>query len=234
MEPGTKLVIIHCVRRVKRQGSDMRVLFAIVLTLALPTVAPAALSQLPRDAAEAMTVFESEPDSWLDGPVEYLILEEERDLWKELETTDQRATFITRFWDRRDIDLRVEGNPFKDAFYERVAYSNRRFRDTRFRGWRSDRGRIAVTLGVPDGERPIRAGTALIWTYLTIGAHAEEKGFSSASGRVEIVFQSDELRPNNYAIAGSLGPGVYPAYVLRALEYSRHAAVGESPNRSVS
>jgi GWxTD domain-containing protein len=212
----------------------MRALLAIVLTLALPTAAPAALSQLPRDAGEAMTLFESDPDSWRDGPVEYLILEDERDLWKELDTTDQRAAFITRFWDRRDIDLRVEGNPFKDAFYERVAYSNRRFRDTRFRGWRSDRGRIAVTLGVPDGERPIRAGTALIWTYLTIGNHAEEKGFSSASGQVEILFQSDELRPNNYAIAGSLGAGVYPAYVLRALEYSRHAAVGESPNRSVS
>ena len=212
----------------------MRVLLVTALTLALPTVAPAALGQLPKDAAEAMTLYESDPDRWLDGPAEYLILDEERDIWEELQTSDQRASFITRFWDRRDIDLRVEGNPFKDAFYERVAYANRRFRDTRFRGWRSDRGRIAVTLGVPDGERPIRAGTALIWTYLTIGAHAEEKGFNSVSGRVEIAFQSDDLRPNNYAIAGSLGAGVYPAYVLRALEYSRRAAVGEATSRPVS
>ncbi len=212
----------------------MRVLLATALILALPTVAPAALSQLPKDGAEAMAYYESDPDDWLDGPVEYLILDEEREVWKELRTSDQRASFITRFWDRRDIDLRVQGNPFKGAFYERVAYANRRFRDTRFRGWRSDRGRIAVTLGVPDGERPIRAGTVLIWTYLTIGAHAEEKGFSSVSGRVEIAFEADELRPNNYAIAGSLGTGIYPAYVLRALEYSRHAAVGEATNRPVS
>ncbi len=106
----------------------MRVLLATVLTLAftlaLSTVAPAAaLGQSPTTAAEAMAYYESDVDDWLDGPVEYLILDEERDAWKELRTSDQRAAFITRFWERRDADLRQPGNPFKDAFYERVAYA---------------------------------------------------------------------------------------------------------------
>ena len=110
----------------------MRVLLATVPILALSAVAPEALSQLPKGAAEAMTYYESDPDRWRDGPAEYLILDEERDVWKELQTSGQRAAFITRFWERRDADLRAQGNPFKDAFYERGAYSNRRFRDTRF------------------------------------------------------------------------------------------------------
>lgn len=213
----------------------MRVLVAIVLTLALSTVVPAsALSQLPTDAAEAMAYYEGDPDGWLDGPVEYLILDEERDEWKELKTSDQRVSFITRFWDRRDPNLRDQRNPFKDAFYERVAHANERYRDTRFRGWRSDRGRIAVTLGLPDGERIIRAGAGLVWTYLTFGAHREGKGFGSVSGRVEIAFVSQDSGRNTYAISGSLGTGVYPAYVLRALEFSRYAAVGGSSSRPVS
>ena len=217
----------------------MRVLLATVLTLAftlaLSTVAPAAaLGQSPTTAAEAMAYYESDVDDWLDGPVEYLILDEERDAWKELRTSDQRAAFITRFWERRDADLRQPGNPFKDAFYERVAYANLRYRYTPFRGWRSDRGRIAVTLGLPDSQRPIRSGTGLVWTYLTFGAHAEGKGFSSVTGRVEIAFVSRGTARNNYTISGAQGTGIYPAYVLRALEFSRRAAVGEAANRPVS
>ena len=94
----------------------MRVLLATVLTLAftlaLSTVVPAAaLGQSPTTAAEAMAYYESDVDDWLDGPVEYLILDEERDAWKELRTSDQRAAFITRFWERRDADLRQPGQP---------------------------------------------------------------------------------------------------------------------------
>ncbi len=213
----------------------MRVLFATVLTLALSTLAPAvALGQMPTTAAEAVKQYEGDPDRWLDGPVEYLILDEESDEWKELESTDERAAFITRFWDRRDADLRVPGNLFKDAFYARVAHANKRYRDTRFRGWRSDRGRIALTLGLPDAERIIRAGSGLVWTYMTFGAHADGKGFSSVTGRVEIAFVAQGSGRQSYAISGSMGTGIYPAYVLRALEYSRRAAVGESPSRPVS
>ncbi len=209
----------------------MRVAIATALTLTLiltlPMMAPAAaLNQLPKTGSEAMAQYEGDLDNWIDGPAEYLILDDERDEWKELTTSEQRAAFITRFWDRRDADLRTQGNPFKDAFYARVAYANERYRDTPFRGWRSDRGRLAVTLGLPDAERPIRAGTGLVWTYFTFGAHAEGKGFSSATGRVEIAFESRGSGRNNYMIAGSLGAGVYPAYVLHALDFSRRAAVG--------
>ena len=162
----------------------MRVLSATALTLALiltlPTRAPAAdRDEYPTTGAAAMAYYESDADGWLDGPVEYLILDEERDAWNELVATDQRASFIARFWELRDNDQ----NLFRDAFYERVAYANTHYRDTPWRGWRSDRGRIAVTLGLPDRVRPIGSGTGVVWTYFTFGAHAEGKGFSSVTGR---------------------------------------------------
>ena len=213
----------------------MRGLSATVLTLVLSTGTPAAaLSQLPRTAAEAMTLDEGDPDGWLDGPADYLILEEERDEWMLLETSDQRAAFIARFWDRRDADLQALGNPFKDAFYERVAHANRRYRDTRLRGWKSDRGRVAVTLGLPDGERAMGGGSGLIWTYRTFGAHAEGKGVDIVTGRVEVAFVSRDPGRHNYTISGSQGSGFYPQHVRDALDISRRAAVGESSGRPVS
>ncbi len=215
----------------------MRVLSATALALALmltlPTRAPATdRVEYPTTGAAAIAYYESDADRWLDGPVEYLILDEERDAWNELVATDQRASFITRFWERRDNEHRA--NLFRDAFYERVAYANTHYRDTPWRGWRSDRGRIAVTLGLPDRVRPIGSGTGVVWTYFTFGAHAEGKGFSSVTGRVEIAFVSRLTRRNNYRISGPQGTGIYPAYVLYALDWSRLAAVGASSRRPVS
>ncbi len=207
----------------------------LALILVLPAAAPAAArDELPTAGAEALAYYESNIDRWLDGPVEYLILDEEREAWKELVATDQRASFIARFWELRDNQPGDPDNPFKVAFYERVAHANRAYRDTPFRGWRSDRGRIAATLGLPDRIRPIGSGTGVVWTYFTFGKHAEDKGFSSVTGRVEIPFVSRGTGRNNYTISGSLGSGIYPAYVLYALDFSRQAAVGASRNRTVS
>ncbi len=207
----------------------------VALILALPPAAPAAArDEYPTTGAAAMAYYESDSDRWLDGPAEYLILDEESDTWNELATTDQRASFIARFWERRENEPGDQGRPFKDAFYERVAHANTRYRDTPFRGWKSDRGRIAVTLGLPDRVRPIGSGTGVVWTYFTFGAHAEDKGFSSVTGRVEIAFVSRGTGRNNYTISGSQGTGIYPAYVLYALDYSRQAAVGGARTRSVS
>ena len=93
---------------------------------------------------------------------------------------------------------------------------------------------IGVSNFTEDSERPIRSGTGLVWTYFTFGAHAEGKGFSSVTGRVEIAFVSRGTGRNNYTISGSQGTGIYPSYVLYALDFSRRAAVGESSGRPVS
>ena len=207
---------------------------AVALILALPSAVPAAArDEYPKTGAAAMAYYESDADRWLDGPAEYLILDEEGDTWNELATTEQRASFIARFWERRENERRDQEKPFKVAFYERVAYANTRYRDTPFRGWKSDRGRIAVTLGLPDSVRAIGSGTGLVWTYYTFGAHAQDKGFSSTTGRVEIAFVSRGAGRNEYRIASSQGAGIFPRYVLHALDYSRQAAVGGARTRPV-
>ncbi len=207
----------------------------VAFLLALPARAPGALrDEFSKTGPLALAYHEADPDRWLDGPVEYLILDEEHDAWEDLATSDQRATFIARFWERRDNEPRDRANPFKDAFYERVAYANVSYRDTPFRGWRSDRGRIAVTLGLPDHVRPTGAGRGQVWTYYTFGEHAQDKGFRSTTGRMEIAFVARPTNRNTYTISGSQGTGIYPAYVLYALEFSRRAAVGESKGRPVS
>ena len=120
--------------------------FAVASAVALlPVAATAALSldELPETGDAAMAYFEADPDTWLEGPVDYIILDEERKVFKGLSTTPERADFIAEFWDLRDENPEVDGNEFKRLFYERVAMANDRYHDFP-RGWKSDRGFIHI------------------------------------------------------------------------------------------
>jgi len=191
-----------------------------------PGIVPRALAadNPPTTAAEAMAFFEGQVDEWLDGPAEYIILDDEREIWRTLTTTTEREAFIEWFWMRRDNDLRVEGNPYKEAFYERVAEANDRFHDFP-RGWRSDRGRVLVTLGRPDSKRGIfeHGFSGTVWTYYT---DSRERGFTSPIGEVTVLFAQEGTL---YEIAGGYGGrGSYPFYLLRAFEYANEAAIADA------
>lgn len=192
----------------------------------VPGIVPTTLAadDLPTTAAETMALFEGQIDEWLDGPAEYIILDQERDIWRDLTTTAERAAFIDWFWIRRDNDLRVEGNPYKENFYARVAEANDRFPDFP-RGWRSDRGRVFVTLGRPDSVRGIfeHGFSGTVWTYYT---DARERGFVSPIGEVTVLFAQEST---SYEVAGGFaGSGSYPFYLLRAFEYASEAAVADA------
>jgi GWxTD domain-containing protein len=181
----------------------------------------AAAADLPTVPAVAMAIYEGNIDGWMKGPVEYIVLDEEREIWNELETTEERRAFIHWFWMRRDDDLRVHGNPFKEAFYARVAEANDRFSDFP-RGWRSDRGRVFVTLGRPDSIRGVfgRAASGTIWTYYTNG---RDHGYVVPYGEMTVAFGQEGTL---YEIAGGMGGrGSYPFYLLRAFEYANEAAI---------
>ena len=73
--------------------------------------APAALAQddtFPEDAARAFDLYERQYplEDWLDGPVQYIILGYERDLWNDIEDDEGRQEFKAWFWGRRDPDPR--------------------------------------------------------------------------------------------------------------------------------
>jgi GWxTD domain-containing protein len=88
---------------------------------------------------------------WLDKDVTYIITDEERKAFKKLATDDERERFIEEFWRRRDPDPDTDENEFKEEYYERIAYANEHFASG-IPGWKTDRGRIWIMYGKPDGQ----------------------------------------------------------------------------------
>jgi GWxTD domain-containing protein len=104
---------------------------------------------------------------WLNEDVAYIISNEERSAFKDLQTDEEREQFIEQFWLRRDPTPDSSENEFKEEHYRRIAYANERFASG-IPGWKTDRGRIYITYGPPDEiedhssggsyQRPIEEG----------------------------------------------------------------------------
>jgi GWxTD domain-containing protein len=111
---------------------------------------------------------------WLEEEVPYIITDEERSAFLQLQTNEEREQFIEAFWQRRNPDPDSVENTFKEEHYRRIAYANERF-SSGIPGWRTDRGRIYIMWGPPDeteshtqGEiydRPIEEGGGQTTTY---------------------------------------------------------------------
>jgi len=221
-------------RRPKRVQEDSRgalqdtatpTLLAIAATffaVAYLAVPAAAAAQLPTEPFEAMQVFEENVGKWNGGPVQYLFTSEEFDIWKELDDDEERRDFIQWFWDRRDDDLRDRQHPFREGFYTRVATANQRFAGFP-RGWKSDRGRVWIILGRPDG---MRAGglRSELWSYNTYGGILKT---SSYMGEMEVGFVKVDTA--TWEITGGIGPGAWPPYLLRAFDIVNRALI-ENPD----
>jgi GWxTD domain-containing protein len=203
-------------------SGDRRSLSLLVLSVMLGLLAAPGLAraQFPTDPAEAMRYVEQETEigDWADGPVQYLMTREEDDIWKGLRNDDERRDFVAWFWDRRDDDLRDRSNPFKEGFYTRVAGANERFAGFP-RGWRSDRGHVWVVLGRPDSIRPGGLSSES-WTYNTYGGILKS---SSYMGEMQVVF--NRVDTAKWEIAGGIGPGAWPNYVLRAFDIVNQAVI---------
>ncbi len=88
--------------------------------------------------------------NWLSKDVRYIITKEEKRAFKSLKTDDERENFIENFWRRRDPNPDTEENEYREEYYERIAYSNEHYTSGK-PGWMTDRGRIYITWGKPDG-----------------------------------------------------------------------------------
>ena len=106
--------------------------------------------------------------------VEPVLTDEERSAWDKLKTDEEREQFIMIFWDHRDTDPDTEENEYKEQYYERVAYADEHFSSGK-PGRLTDRGRIYIKFGKPDGieshpsggayERPSYEGGGSTTTY---------------------------------------------------------------------
>ena len=111
---------------------------------------------------------------WLDEDVRYIITSEERKVFVQLSTDEERENFIESFWMRRDPTPDSMENEYKEEHYRRIAFSNERYASG-IPGWRTDRGRIYIAHGPPDEieshpsggqyQRPYEEGGGFTSTY---------------------------------------------------------------------
>ncbi|HEY6937968.1 MAG TPA: GWxTD domain-containing protein [Terriglobales bacterium] len=96
--------------------------------------------------------------SWLNRDVVYIISKEERESFLQLGSDAARDQFIERFWDIRSPTPGAPTNPYREEHYRRLEYANQYFGQfTHTEGWRTDMGRIYITLGPPQ-QRDRRLG----------------------------------------------------------------------------
>jgi len=135
---------------------------------------PKTEKQKKKDEAKLKRELETPYKRWLNEEVGYIISDEERKVFKTLQTDDERQTFIENFWLRRDPTPDTEENEFREEHYRRIAYANDRFASG-IPGWKTDRGRIYIEYGAPDEidshpsggtyERPYEEGGGSTSTY---------------------------------------------------------------------
>jgi len=111
------------------------------------------------------------PRSWRDGPVRYLLTDQERREFGSLTSDDARSAFVERFWLRLDPDPQTAVNEFRETFEARCALADARFESIGGPAWSSDRGRVLLLLGEPQSVRRATAGMLAVekevWVYAT-------------------------------------------------------------------
>lgn len=122
----------------------------ILLLVLLSTLIPSGEARGAVTAEEKRAELNRPLPSWWEGPVRYLLTDEETREFRKLATASRREAFIARFWAARDPDPFAPGNDLEAAFWERVATADELFAATTIAGWRTDRGRVFILLGPPD------------------------------------------------------------------------------------
>jgi len=113
---------------------------------------------------------------WLEEEVPYIISDEERSAFLQLQTNEEREQFIEAFWQRRDPTPDTVENEFKEEHYRRIAYANERF-SSGIPGWRTDRGRIYIIWGKPDEIESHSAGSTYNRPMTEGGGQTQVYGF---------------------------------------------------------
>ncbi len=150
-------------------------LFGVLGALAVQPL-PAQTKKSPKDLPPVYR-------KWLQEEVVYIITPKEKDVFLQLETDKQRETFIEAFWKVRDPNPTTPENEFKIEHYRRIEYANKHFgKDSPGPGWRSDMGRIYITLGEPSSidrlENLSNINPVVIWFYSGMAEYGLPGSFS--------------------------------------------------------
>jgi GWxTD domain-containing protein len=135
---------------------------------------PLTEKQRKKKEAQLKKELETPWKKWVNEDVAYIITDEERKAFKQLNTDEEREQFVENFWLRRDPTPDTVENEYKEEHYRRIAYANEHYASG-IPGWKTDRGRIYITFGPPDEvdshpsggtyERPAAEGGGETSTY---------------------------------------------------------------------
>ncbi len=83
------------------------------------------------------------------GYSKYIATDKEIQQWNTLTQIEGKKTFLFNFWKSRDTDVSTPGNEYKRDYFNRVSTANQRYSTIQKKGWKTDRGRIFISVGEP-------------------------------------------------------------------------------------
>jgi GWxTD domain-containing protein len=91
---------------------------------------------------------------WADGPVKWILTDEEKAEWSGLSEPNARVQFVERFWAARQTLPGADDRTYREEFERRVAFADVYLaHDPELRGSLTDRGMVFVLLGPPTQAR---------------------------------------------------------------------------------
>src|SRR5437660_2512969 len=150
-------------------------LIAAILTAAAATSAFAALSPAKADFGK--------------GPAQYLMTNEEKAAWKNIQTDAAADEFIALFWARRDPTPATPRNEFREEFEARVKLADTQFSHGRTNGSMTEPGRLLIVFGPPSSpiKRTTTPGTGQNNTRSDM-RNTEVGSFGDSSGSADQVW----------------------------------------------
>lgn len=141
----------------------LRFLPVLLLCICLPGLVPSLHAVNPKQLPPYFR-------QWIEEDVPYIITQDERREFLKLQTDPEREHFIEQFWESRNPTPHSSINTFKEEHYRRLAYVRTTFGDERYNdGWRTDMGRVYITLGAPQQKGIYHQGMSTrpveIWFY---------------------------------------------------------------------
>ncbi|MGB9771396.1 MAG: GWxTD domain-containing protein [Candidatus Kapaibacteriota bacterium] len=118
-----------------------------------PELPPEPIRKYAESELFEKSAFASMNDSALNVEFErasYIASDYEKELFKNLTTTEAKRRFLFQFWKRRNPDSTLVYNKAYDEFLQKVNYANRFFSvGNKLEGWKTDRGRVLIQYGEP-------------------------------------------------------------------------------------
>jgi GWxTD domain-containing protein len=177
------------------------VLVCFIVTCVLAPVAEAQLSDEYKD--------------WADGPAGFLLTKKEKKQWSKVTSDAEAEAFIELFWARRNPDPASSFNPFKAEFASKIRYAEENFSYGSHSGATSDRAKVLILMGRPEGIQ-VRAATSSVpsidnttgsgdtvegatqvWVY---NPAKLPDGFKVRGAELFFLFYEEKLNSNNFVL----------------------------------